>query len=309
MVTIKESTSRHPGAIEQKLFREDGLGRKGIDTLKEAGITFTRGIEPADIGISKHGDFVCGVPEKKCILLIGEPPIYYGLWNKQLNKKEYKNQFLAVMNTCKVDPDDYHFVIPQAFQTSTNYFNEEKDKFLCTVLRNKKRNVWFNNLFLSLLKYRKNSLLQLRHEYDAFFCKERYDYHSFGNGWCKKCFYGEVHNAYSTISHYKFNFCPENSSFEGYITEKPIQAIISGSIPVYTGPPDIDKYLPKETYVDITDFPYKEDLFSYLYYIDENTYRNYLFNMKKFIISDKSKPFSSVTFANKLIQIIEENHR
>ena len=307
MLKIKESEDRHAGAITRKLFRRDAIGKEGIDVLIKAGYRPTVGEDTGDIGISKHGDPVPGVPLNKTILLIGEPPIYYGLWNKKLANKEFKNQFLAVMNTCKIDEDDYHFVIPQIFQTWPMFFNIEKNEFLCMILKNKKKNIWYNNMFLSLRKYRKHSLLGLRKEYDSFFCDNAEGYHSYGDGWNHKCFMGQVFNGYETIAKHKFNFCPENSSFEGYITEKPIQAMVCGSIPVYYGPPDVEKYLPKETFIDGREFLYKQDLLGYMKYMDENEYRHYQFYMKKFITTEQSKPFSSVTFAETIVKILEEN--
>jgi len=307
MLKIKESATIHPDAVKDKVERRDALGKYGIDVFRKHDIGFAEPNEPADIGISKHGAPVPGVPLNKTILLIGEPPIYYALWDNKLIKKNYKNKYLAVMNTCKIDKDDYHFIIPQIFETTTNYFSQKKRKFLSMILRNKKRNVWINNLFLSLRKYRKHSLLELRKEFDRFFCEQEIEYDSYGRGWSNQCSHPSVLNIYDYISLYKFNFCPENSTFEGYITEKPIQAMVCGSIPVYYGPPDVEKYLPKETFIDGTDFLYKQDLLGYIKYMDENEYRQYQFYMKKFLTTEQSKPFSSVTFAETIVKILEEN--
>jgi GR25 family glycosyltransferase involved in LPS biosynthesis len=46
------------------------------------------------------------------------------------------------------------------------------------------------------------------------------------------------------LSHYLFTLVIENSVDEGYITEKLYQALMSGSVPLYLGAPDVYKYLP-----------------------------------------------------------------
>lgn len=42
-------------------------------------------------------------------------------------------------------------------------------------------------------------------------------------------------NKLSYLSSYKFNLCPENSNYKGYVTEKLFDAVLSGCIPIYWG--------------------------------------------------------------------------
>lgn len=43
-------------------------------------------------------------------------------------------------------------------------------------------------------------------------------------------------------------------AMDGYITEKIIDCFYAGTIPLYLGAPDIDKYIPKDCYIDCRDF-------------------------------------------------------
>jgi hypothetical protein len=45
------------------------------------------------------------------------------------------------------------------------------------------------------------------------------------------------------LNQYKFVMCFENSHAEGYITEKIFNIFLAGSIPIYNGAPDIEKYI------------------------------------------------------------------
>jgi len=312
MIKIKNSFSRNHlisnHALERSLTVVDSLGRKGIDIFKKEGFKIVTGKEKADIGLSSHGFKVQGVPKEKTILMKTEPPIYYALWGKNLSNPKYMNKYLATVSTCiEKDLDQYHYMIPQDF--SLGDFNGRGRHLLCMILKNKKRIVNINNLFPGLRKYKNNSLLELREIYHNYFNynlgEERY--HCFGKGWDGICYKGEVNNIYDFLKYYQFNFCPENSRFEGYVTEKPINAMLCGSVPIYLGAYDIEKYIPKNCFINCLDFTDAKELVTHIKYMDKSEYEKYRKNMKEFITTNKSKAFSSVTFAKKLIKIIGEN--
>lgn len=312
LIKIKESYSKkHPNTnylVERVLHSIDYKEEKGIDYLNKNGCEFVKsGI--ADIGISNHGQSVKGLSNKKCILLKGEPPIYFALWGRKLSNPKYMKKFMAVMSTSIEEGlNQYHFVTPRDFTLKDKYFSDEKDKLLCMMLKNKKRNLKANYLFPSLKKYNKNNLLEFREEYDKAFCKNlEKQYDSYGRGWCEKCFKGRADDKYKTIAQYKFNFCPENSRFEGYVTEKIFDAMACGNIPIYLGAPDIKKYVPETCFIDASDFKNEKDLISYIKYFDALEYMSYRNNINDFLNSKQSNAFSSVEFAKKLIKIIEQN--
>jgi len=307
-IKIKESDKHHYGALIRHLLKTDSEGKQGIDYLEKEGIEIVNLDAKADLGISKHGDKVKGVPKDKCILWKGEPPIYFALWGRKLSNPRYMKKFFAVMSTSiEKHLNQYHFVVPQEF-IHKKYFDNEKNKFLCMMLKNKKRNLKANYLFPNLVKYNKKSLLEFREEYDKEFCKQLSNqYDSYGRGWCEDCFKGKAPDKFKTIAEYKFNFCPENSRFNGYVTEKIIDAMTCGNIPIYLGAPDIKEYIPENCFIDASDFKSKSNLITFIKYFDSLEYNAYRKAIKEFINTDKSKYFSSVTFAKTLIKIIEEN--
>ena len=311
MIKIKNSYSRkHPvsnRALERHLSVVDSLGRKGIDFFEGEGFKIVYGKEKADIGLSSHGFDVQGVPKEKTILMKTEPPIYYAIWGRKLSTHRYLKKYMAVISTTiEKDLNQYHFVIPQDF--SLGEFNGRGKWLLSMILKNKKRLVDINNLFPNLKKYKENSLLNFREKSHNCFCKEigELNYHAFGEGWNGVCYKGKVDNLYDVMRYYQFNFCPENSRFEGYVTEKPINTMLCGSVPVYLGAYDIQKYIPKGCFVNWTNFANIKELITYIKYMGKSEYQSYRKNMKEFITTDKSKAFSSVEFAKKLIKIIEE---
>ena len=61
---------------------------------------------------------------------------------------------------------------------------------------------------------------------------------------------GEIPKKLSVLQNYKFSICFENNIFGGLVTEKIIDCIFAGCIPVYWGAPDITDYVPKNCFID-----------------------------------------------------------
>lgn len=51
-------------------------------------------------------------------------------------------------------------------------------------------------------------------------------------------------------SRFKFSLCFENVAAPGYVTEKIIDAMVAGAIPVYLGAPDITTHVPADAFID-----------------------------------------------------------
>lgn len=60
-----------------------------------------------------------------------------------------------------------------------------------------------------------------------------------------------LENKKNTLEKYNFNVCFENDLYPGYVTEKPVEAYLSGCIPVWRGI-DAGEFLNKEAIIDVT---------------------------------------------------------
>ena len=49
---------------------------------------------------------------------------------------------------------------------------------------------------------------------------------------------------------YRFSICYENASYPGWLTEKMLDAMFAGSVPVYLGDPEVAKLVPTEAFID-----------------------------------------------------------
>ena len=77
---------------------------------------------------------------------------------------------------------------------------------------------------------------------------------------------------------YKFMIACENCKVEGYITEKVINGMLAGCIPIYSGAPDIAKYFNPKSMICVDSFPSFQDALDYIARVDQddNLYRQIL---------------------------------
>jgi hypothetical protein len=80
------------------------------------------------------------------------------------------------------------------------------------------------------------------------------------------------------IKPYKFVIAFENERIPGYITEKLINPMLSGSIPIYYGAPDVKKYFNTESFINVDDFSSFEECIEHILKIDsdDDIYRKML---------------------------------
>jgi glycosyl transferase family 10 (putative fucosyltransferase) len=112
-----------------------------------------------------------------------------------------------------------------------------------------------------------------------------------------------------TISNYKFALCFENCSFPGYITEKIIECLLAGVIPVYFGAKDITSFIPKNIFIDFKNFNAFNDLDIFLKNISEIEANKIIEAGKTFLLSAEGQKYSFENFANKIAKYIINNKK
>lgn len=69
----------------------------------------------------------------------------------------------------------------------------------------------------------------------------------------------------------KFHLAFENARCEGYVTEKAYYALVRGQVPVFLGAPDVHRYMPPGSYINVDDFDSVEALAARLRELDRNS--------------------------------------
>ena len=129
---------------------------------------------------------------------------------------------------------------------------------------------------------------------------------------CQKIFFesfpswkGRINSKKEILSQYKFAICYENAkNIPWYITEKIFDCFFVGCIPVYLGPPNIDDFIPKNTYIDKNKFPSYANLLYFLHNLTDIEITEYQKNIKLFLESEMWRAFSSQSFAKVIVQNI-----
>ncbi len=227
-------------------------------------------------------------------------------WSDELvdNKKYFKIQ--------------YSHQIPNEFN-----FNLERKQKLCTIIS--------SNKFIAHPKELYTERIKAIHWFEN---NHPEDFDLYGQGWDRHHFDGEllgfklarlnrltlltkllkpyypswqgrVASKRETYEKYQFSICYESTkNIIGYITEKIFDCFLAGCVPIYLGAQNITDHIPKATFIDKRNFDTYEKLYAYLKHMPPEEYLDYLENIKNFLKSSKSHPFSAEYFVNTIIEQI-----
>lgn len=77
----------------------------------------------------------------------------------------------------------------------------------------------------------------------------------------KNVYKGVCNSKLEILSKYRFSLCYENMPMPGYVTEKIFDCFYAGTIPVYLGAPDVNQFIPSDTYINRTHYKNLTDLY------------------------------------------------
>lgn len=106
---------------------------------------------------------------------------------------------------------------------------------------------------------------------------------------------------------YRFVLSFENfRGNRGYISEKIFDPLFAGSVPVYLGDDQIEKYVPPEVFVDARDFKHYTDLLQYLINVPEEQWQAMHRSGQQFLESEQFKAFESKGYAPVATQVLKQ---
>ena len=147
---------------------------------------------------------------------------------------------------------------PIPLERFTKVFPEEKKEKFCAFIVSNPTNDLRNNAFIWLNEYKQvDSAGRLFNTMGP----ELFAGGGGGGGELKK---------HEFLKQYKFCFAFENSSSQGYVTEKLIHAKASGCIPIYWGDPKVERDFDTKSFIDARKIRCKEDLIELVKEIDDN---------------------------------------
>jgi hypothetical protein len=103
------------------------------------------------------------------------------------------------------------------------------------------------------------------------------------------------------LGNYKFVIASENYlGSQGYISEKIFDAILGGSVPVYLGEIKIADFVPKNSFIDASEFHSLENLVFALAKMSEEEWQQIRSAGKAFLNSNEFQEFTNQKFALKM---------
>lgn len=127
---------------------------------------------------------------------------------------------------------------------------------------------------------------------------------------CFPSYMGELKNKSDVLSRSKFSFCYENNKdLSNYITEKIIDAFISGCVPIYWGADNILDYIPAECFIDRRNFKTTAEVHQYLVSMSPREYSQYQTSIADFLKSGVAKRFSFEHFVSIVVNEIAADFR
>lgn len=138
------------------------------------------------------------------------------------------------------------------------------------------------------------------------------DFDFYGTGWDKNKhpgYQGRVDKKVETFHKYKFAICFENmKNISDYVTEKILDCLTSGIVPVYAGAKNITDYVPEECFIDYQQFKNMQELADFLFAVDEERYNKYLEAAKEYIQSDKLRIFEGEEYARCIYDVLKKKN-
>lgn len=119
----------------------------------------------------------------------------------------------------------------------------------------------------------------------------------YGNGWDKSKFRtygGACIDKKEVYEKFKFALCIENVSQKDYISEKIIDCLTAGIVPIYKGAENITDYIPEGCLVDYNKFNNINELYLFIKNMSDKEYNKYIHNIRDFVLNtDEISIFSA----------------
>jgi hypothetical protein len=119
---------------------------------------------------------------------------------------------------------------------------------------------------------------------------------------------GPVARKRDVMCQYKFSICYENASYPGWLTEKMLDPMFAGSVPIYQGDPEVAKLVPANAFIDKREFPNYDTLYRYMKEMSPADYERYRQAIHKFVHGDAIKPLGAEAFTDMILREVVNTH-
>jgi len=121
----------------------------------------------------------------------------------------------------------------------------------------------------------------------------------YGKGW-PQGYAPEIRDKIACIENYKYAVCFENLAMPGYVTEKIIDCLVAGVVPIYFGAPDIGEIIPKHLYINFRHFNSWPDC---LNWIGAGSHERRIDEGRQWLKTEAGKRYSYQGFARRMAEL------
>ena len=231
--------------------------------------------------------------------------LYYFAWEPEVvdshHSKKKLEKLAPFFNAIFTWNDD--FVNGDKF-LKINYPYHFTNKIKCPTKENFERKSLLVNISGNKISFHHNELYSIRRKVISFYNKYNYANLSlYGRGWPKnlEVYKGECISKKKVYAQFRFALCLENMyNVNGYITEKIFDCFTAGIVPIYWGANNIEKYIPKQCFINYTDFSSIDNLSQFLLNMSYEKYCEYICNIEKYLQGSAKSVFEYKYFVEQL---------
>jgi hypothetical protein len=238
---------------------------------------------------------LANIPPHKKVVYLWEPP--------SVVPELYEENFLANFDRVLTWRDDlidgkkfFKFFYTMLEKRSAHQvglaFNDRK---LCSLMNRNKNSNHVDELYT-----------ERRRVIEFFEARKTDEFELSGHGWEAEglnCYAGLSHNKIADLGRFKFNFCYENmTNIDGYVSEKIIDCFVAGTVPIYWGASNVNKYVPPQSFIDRRDFSDTRQVYEFISKMNESEYDGYRSAANAFLDSRAVQLFSARNFAEILMR-------
>ena len=121
----------------------------------------------------------------------------------------------------------------------------------------------------------------------------------------RQVYRGPAASKAEALGNHTFALCYENMILKGWITEKIFDCFFAGTIPIYWGEPEIEKYVPPHCFIDRRKFKDYGQLRDFLKALTPAEIRAYKENARAFLASPAYFRFTKEAFTEHFSRIVE----
>lgn len=246
--------------------------------------------------------------KKKILLQLGPPVISNVFGRLPTLKQRYTSIYLPLDNYGPEFGYFYytydHYEGYDRDKLIKKYVDRPKEKFLVMIASNLMPHTFRDDLYGERMK-----AIKFLGQFD--------DFDLYGRGWdrvpkhpfgwfarssIKHAWRGGTSQKWEVMSSYKFTFILEGGAHPGWITEKIFDCFVTGTIPIYMGAPNIEKYIPKEAFINFRNFSSYGELNTFLRGLSEKDIQTYRSAAMRFFKEGKDRPYTTDYFVDWLLK-------